>query len=131
MSLKDSLKSAKQLTGSGNKKNKPDKALVATMIEREELYRLSPTTDELACHHGPYIKLMHEIFCVLPAKDISANNLEMINGMKRIIQLNRGSGMPEFCFLFHQQGFCRMELLKVLRKEERKEYQIRSTREVC
>jgi hypothetical protein len=93
MSLKDSLKSGLQKSGSGKVKSKENKALLATMIEREELYKLSPTTEELACHHGPYIKLMHEIFCVLPAKDISANNLEMMNGMKRIIQLNRGSGM--------------------------------------
>jgi hypothetical protein len=91
MSLKDSLKTGLQLTGSGKSK-KEQKALIATMIERDDLYKLSPTTDELACHHGPYIKLMHEIFCVLPAKDISAHNLEMMAGMKRIIQISRGSG---------------------------------------
>lgn len=37
---------------------------------KEDLARFGPTLEELASHHGPYIKLMHEIFCLLPGKEI-------------------------------------------------------------
>lgn len=63
----------------GKKKGEDEDSRISNYT-KEDLLRLSPTLEELASHHGPYIKLMHEIFCLLPGKDIGMLFTSMFYG---------------------------------------------------